>query len=149
MPVFVNKYEISDDAVHAEMVHHPAPDLAAARLDAARALVVKRLLLEEAAAEDMVSAKDIDDLPEEKVEVVIRALLDSVITTPEADEETCRRYYDQHQLRFVDKTTEKILPYDLVRAHIVQYLEDKAYHSAFNAYLDKLMACAKIVGLAA
>lgn len=149
MPVFVNKCEITDDQVHAEMVHHPAPDLAAARLEAARALVVKRLLLEDAAARDLVAIKEIDDLPEARVEAIIQQLLDGVITTPEPDAATCKRFYDRHQDRFIDKKTDKLLPFDLVRPHIEQYLEDKAYHAAFHAYLDTLMAQAEIVGLAA
>jgi len=149
MPVFVNKCEISDDEVHAEMVHHPAPNLDAARLEAARALVVRRLLLEDAAGRELISYSEIDEMEEEKTEAIIQKLLDMIITTPEADEETCKRFYDQHQQRFMDQKTDKILPYKLVKPHIEQYLEDKAYHAAFNAYLDTLMAQAEIVGLAA
>lgn len=149
MPVFVNKREISDDQVHAEMINHPAPDVDAARLEAARALVVKQLLLEDAARREMVSAKDIDQISEEQAEAIIQQLLDDVITTPDADEETCERYYEQHKGRFMDHKIDKVIPYDLVKPHIVQYLEDKAFHAAFNAYLDTLMANAEIVGLAA
>ncbi|VAV90089.1 hypothetical protein MNBD_ALPHA02-2263 [hydrothermal vent metagenome] len=149
MPVFVNKKEISDDQVHAEMINHPADSLDAARLEAARALVVRQLLLEDAAARELIPAKDIDSLSEEQTEAIIQQLLDQVITTPKADADTCARYYDQHKDRFRDKKTEEILPFDLVRPHIVQYLEDKAYHAAFHAYLDQLMATAEIVGLAA
>ena len=149
MPVFVNKREISDDEVHAEMINHPAPDVDAARLEAARALVVKQLLLEDAARRDMISAKEIDQISEEQAEAIIQQLLDDVISTPDADEETCERYYEQHKDRFMDQKVEKVIPYDLVKPHIVQYLEDKAFHAAFNAYLDTLMANAEIVGLAA
>lgn len=149
MPVFVNKREITDDQVHGEMINHPAPDLDAARLDAARALVVRQLLLEDAVRQDIISEKEIDDLEENKAEAVIQELLDSIITTPDPDGETCVRYYDQHKDRFMDKKTDRILPYDMVKPHIEQYLEDKAYHAAFHAYLDRLMASAEIVGLAA
>ncbi|MBL4612252.1 MAG: hypothetical protein JKY91_00770 [Emcibacter sp.] len=149
MPVFVNKREITDDQVHEEMVNHPAPSIEAARLDAARALVVKQLLLEEAARQEIIPMGDIEALAEEYAEAAIKQLLDNVITTPDPDEETCARYYEQHKERFMDKTTDKILPYELVQPHIVQYLEDKAYHAAFHAYLDKLMSEAEIVGLAA
>lgn len=149
MPVFVNGSEITDDQVHGEMINHPAPDLDGARLQAARALVVRRLLLEEAAVRELVPMSQIGGLEEEKTEAVIQQLLDSVITTPDPDEETCVRYYDQHKGRFLDKKTDKTLPYEMVKPHIEQYLEDKAYHAAFHAFLDGLMAKAEIVGLAA
>jgi len=149
MPVFVNKREISDDEVHREMVNHPAPDVDAARLEAARALVVRRLLLEDSVAREVISAQEIDSMDDAQAEEVIVKLLDRVITTPEADEATCRRYYDHHSKSFVDKKTDRLLPYELVRPHIMQYLEDRAFHAAFNAYLDTLMARAEIVGLAA
>ncbi len=149
MPVFVNNCEISDEEVHAEMINHPAPDVDAARLEAARALVVRQLLLEDAAERELISFKDIAALEEEQGEAVIIRLLDEVITTPEADSETCARFYEQHKDSFLDKKTDKILAYELVEPHISQYLEDRAYHAAFHAYLDVLMSKAKIVGLAA
>lgn len=147
MPVFVNEYEISDAAVHGEMQHHPAPTMDEARLAAARALVVKRLLLEDAARREL--TRDISSLTDEEAEAVIARLLDNIITTPEADEGICARYYETHLDRFRDEKTDKTLPYALVKPHIVQYLEDRAYHAAFHAYLDGLMASAEIVGLAA
>ena len=149
MPVFVNKHEITDDQVHAEMEHHPAPDLDTARLEAARALVVRHLLLEDAVRREITTSDAVQDMSDEEAEDVIKQLLDSIITTPDPDDETCARFYDQHQQNFVDKKTEKVLPYELVKPHIVQYLEDKAYHAAFHAYLDTLMSEAEIVGLAA
>ncbi|MCK5425648.1 MAG: hypothetical protein KAI89_09755 [Emcibacter sp.] len=149
MPVFVNKYEISDEQVHSEMINHPAADVDAARLEAARALVVRHLLLEDAVAREIISVKEFEVLAEEQAEAVIAQLLDGIITTPDPDEETCARYYEQHKDRFMDQKTDKILPYELVKPHIEQYLEDKAYHAAFHAYLDGLMAKAEIVGLAA
>lgn len=149
MPVFVNNCEITDDQVHAEMINHRATDLNAARLDAARALVVRHLLLEDAVLRDIISGQEIRALGEEQVEAVIQRLLDSIITTPDPDSETCARYYEQHKNHFMDKKTDEILPYELVKPHIEQYLEDRAYHAAFHAYLDGLMARAEIIGLAA
>ncbi|MDA0708086.1 MAG: peptidylprolyl isomerase, partial [Proteobacteria bacterium] len=60
---------------------------------------------------------------------------------------TCRRYYDQHLNRFVDKKTGKTLPFNLVQDHIKNYLDDKGHQAAFNAYIDRLMDKANIVGL--
>ena len=47
MPIIVNKAEITDDEVHAEMQYHTAGSVEEARHKAAEALVVKQLLLQE------------------------------------------------------------------------------------------------------
>lgn len=147
MPVFVNKLEISDDAVHSEMQHHPAPSVEEARGEAARALIIKRLLLEAAADQEMIKMDELEDIDAEKEELIIETLLDNVITVPKADADTCQRYYDQNAERFIDKKSGDPLPFKMVRDHIKIYLEDKGHMSAFNAYIDSLMDKAQIVGL--
>ena len=49
MAVFVNGVEISDHAINAELQYHPAGSVEEAREAAARALVVRELLLQAAA----------------------------------------------------------------------------------------------------
>ena len=49
MPAFVNGVEISDHAINAELQYHPAGSVEEAREAAARALVVRELLLQTAA----------------------------------------------------------------------------------------------------
>ena len=100
--VLVNGVEIPPSAIVAETQNHPAPDPVAARAQAVRALVIRELLLQEArrlaiAAEPQLDAegrRETDD------EALIRALLDREVTTPEADEASCRRYYDNNRARF-------------------------------------------------
>ena len=46
--VRVNGVEITPEAIAAEIQHHPAPDAETAWVEAARALVVRELLLQEA-----------------------------------------------------------------------------------------------------
>ena len=148
MPVFIDTFEITDDEVHNEMQHHPAPTLEDARREASRALLIRRLLLQAAVERKLATADELDSLDEEKEEQLIETLLDQVIKLPRADDKTCRRYYDQHHDRFKDKSSGEPLPYPLVKAHIKTYLEDKGHQAAFNAYVDSLMDKVNIVGMA-
>ncbi len=147
MPVFVNKLEISDDEVHNEMRHHPAPSVDEARKQASRALIIRRLLLEAACQKDLVTYGKLTMLDKAREESVIEQLIEDVISVPTADDATCKRYYEQHLDRFADKRTGETLPFNLVRNHIKVYLEDKGHMSALNAYIDDLMDKANIVGL--
>lgn len=97
MIVRVNDTVIGEHEIAAEMQHHPAPSVEAAWQEAARALVVRRLLLDEAEARGIVAGPDGDLLPEE---AMIEALLEQAITVPEADEATLRRWYEANRSRF-------------------------------------------------
>ena len=87
----VNGVEIPAAAIDGEIQYHPADSLDDARQQAAQALVVRELLLQEAARQGIVG-----DTPEE----TIATLLEAAVQTPEADETTCRRYYDNNRRRF-------------------------------------------------
>jgi peptidyl-prolyl cis-trans isomerase C len=89
MPITVNDVTIPDQAVFAEMQHHPANGVAEAQRQAAEALVVRQLLLQEAAHCGF--AAD---------ESGIEALLAQALDLPEPDEASCRRYYENNQRRF-------------------------------------------------
>ncbi|WP_439580580.1 peptidylprolyl isomerase [Elioraea sp.] len=97
MTVRVNDTVIGEREIAAEMQHHPAPSAEAAWQEAARALVVRRLLLDEAAARGIEAEAEGDLLPDE---AVIEALLEHVIAVPEADEATLRRWYEANRGRF-------------------------------------------------
>ncbi len=104
--VMVGGREIDAAMIAAEMQHHPAPDPDTAWSAAAEALVIRQLLLDEAdrleiAAPDMVDGKGQQIAPDD---ARIEALIEQEVTTPRADEETCRRYYARHQERFVSPT---------------------------------------------
>ena len=104
MPAFVNGVEISDHAINAELQYHPAGSIEQARAAAARALVVRELLLQAAARRGI----DRPDPPkqgqegerETDDEALIRTLLAREIRTPDPDAETCRRFYDNNLKRF-------------------------------------------------
>jgi peptidyl-prolyl cis-trans isomerase C len=100
--VAVNGVEIDPDAIALEIQHHPAPDAETAWREAARALAVRELLLQE------VRRLGLDAEPEpdgegrcETVEdALIQALLEREVEAECAGEDECRRYYDANSGRF-------------------------------------------------
>jgi peptidyl-prolyl cis-trans isomerase C len=89
MTITVNGTVISDREIAAEMQYHPAPSVAQARDAAARALVVRQLLLQEARRLGF----DGED------EGALDRLLASEVSVPEADDAACQRYYKRHRHR--------------------------------------------------
>jgi len=104
VPVFVNGVEISDHAINSELQYHPAGSVEEAREAAARALAVRELLLQAAAqhgidrpdppASGQADERETDD------EALIRTLIAREVRTPDPDEATCRRFYEQNLERF-------------------------------------------------
>ncbi len=85
----VNDVVIAPAAVAAEMQYHPANSAEEAQRAAAEALVVRELLRQEARARGFG-----DD------EAAVEELLAEAVATPEPDEESCRRYYENNRKRF-------------------------------------------------
>jgi peptidyl-prolyl cis-trans isomerase C len=85
-----------------EMQHHPAPKPITAWQQAARALVIRELLLQRARMIDL-TPEPISDAAgrrETDEEALMRGVVDREVTVPEPDDETCRRYYDRNGARF-------------------------------------------------
>lgn len=102
--VRVNGSEISRAEIAREIQHHPAASPGAAREAAARALVVRRLLLDEARrlgleAESEAEA-DADGRRETADEALVRRLIETEVRVPEPTEDECRRFYDARPDRF-------------------------------------------------
>jgi peptidyl-prolyl cis-trans isomerase C len=98
--VVVNGIEIPPRAIAAEMQYHPAPGRQQAWTQAAIALVVRQLLLQEATRLGITA----DAGPDGEVsaeEAVIQELLAREVVTPEADEATCRRYWSANPAKFL------------------------------------------------
>ena len=91
LDIVVNGTAIPARDVAAEMQHHPSDNADAAWSAAARALVVRRLLLD-AAAEAGIPIDDEDD--------AIDALLQRDVIVPTPDEAACRRWLAAHPERF-------------------------------------------------
>ena len=100
--ITVNGVEIPRDVIAREIQNHPAERPIEAWLAAARALVVRELLLQEARRTGVVGEPMADDSGrrETEDEALIRALVDETVVTPEPDEATCRRIYERQPGRF-------------------------------------------------
>jgi peptidyl-prolyl cis-trans isomerase C len=100
----VNGVAIPAAAIDAEIQYHPADSLDAARRAAARALVIRALLLQEAArrgiAEPDPAEADAHGAPESREDGLIRTVLARALRLPDADDAACRRYYENHRKRF-------------------------------------------------
>ena len=100
--VTVNGVAISRDVIARETQHHPARSPAMAWVEAARSLVIRELLLQEARRlgicgtprQDREGRRETDD------DAAIRDLVEREVTLPAADPATCRRYYEQNRHRF-------------------------------------------------
>jgi peptidyl-prolyl cis-trans isomerase C len=124
--IVVNGTAITAREVAAELQHHPAPAAETAWISAARALVVRRLLLD--AARDAA-------LDGEHEDVAIDALLCAEISLPEPDEAAARRWHAAHPERF--GTPES---WDASHILIAADPEDEAERSAARSTAEALLA---------
>jgi peptidyl-prolyl cis-trans isomerase C len=101
-PVSVNGTVISRAEIARETQNHPAEKPVDAWTAAARALVVRELLLQEARRLAMAPCPITDDegRRETDEEALIRQLVDREVRTPEPDRETCQRVYERNRARF-------------------------------------------------
>jgi peptidyl-prolyl cis-trans isomerase C len=100
--VSVNGIEISRAAIARETQNHPAAKPIEAWQAAARALVIRELLLQEARRLALVPAplRDDDGRRETDDEALIRQVLEQEAPTPEPGEDECRRYFERNAARF-------------------------------------------------
>lgn len=89
--------EIPAVEIAAEMQHHPSDSAEAAWHAATEALIIGRLLRNEARRLGVTAEPGGDESEEE---ALVRALLARELKIPEADEATCRRWYDANRARF-------------------------------------------------
>jgi peptidyl-prolyl cis-trans isomerase C len=92
----VNGIKISIEDINAEVQYHPAENLAAAKYEAMKALVIKEVLIQRAVEMGLC----VRDEAVKNADSVIEDLLDREISVPEADEETCKRYYESNRKKF-------------------------------------------------
>ncbi|MEZ5843153.1 MAG: peptidylprolyl isomerase [Hyphomicrobiaceae bacterium] len=101
-PIVVNGVTVPRAAIARETQNHPAAKPIEAWHAAARALVVRELLLQEARRLAIVPAPitDAEGRRETDEEAMIRQLVEQEVVTPEPDEAACRRVYATQRLRF-------------------------------------------------
>lgn len=100
--VSVNGVEIAESEILAEAQNHPAENPGAALLAAARALVIRQLLLQRAVALNLVSVpeKDADGRQETEEDAAIRLLIERQVSVPSATTEECLRFYQNNRAKF-------------------------------------------------
>jgi peptidyl-prolyl cis-trans isomerase C len=100
--VRVDGVEIPPEVIAQEIQHHPAPDAETAWREAARALVVRELLLREARRRGIEPDPETDEAGrrESDDDALVRALLDEAVEPEEPDEPECRRFYEARRERF-------------------------------------------------
>lgn len=100
--VRVNGVEIAPEAIAQEIQHHPAPDAETAWSEAARALAVRELLLQEARQLGLAAVPAPDEAGRDETEEdsLVHALLDEQVEPAKPGEAECRRYYDANSDRF-------------------------------------------------
>lgn len=96
----VGEVSITEADIAQEMQYHPADSAGSAQLKAARALVVRELLCQRAAALGLAESSEVmnDD------DVAIASLLERELDVPEPSEEDCRRFHAAHAERFSEPT---------------------------------------------
>lgn len=100
--VSVHGVAIARAAIAQETQNHPAAKPIEAWQAAARALVVRELLLQEARRLEIPAqpAMDGEGRRETEDEALIRQLVEREVRTPKADEPSCRRYFEANRARF-------------------------------------------------
>lgn len=139
--VSVNGVTIPRDLIAREIQNHPAQSATRAWTAAARSLVVRELLLQEARRLGIEAEprEDGEGRRETQDEAALRALVEREVKVPNADPADCRRYYERNLSRFRS-------PDIYEAAHILiaaPRSDEEAYEQAreaANVLLEKLLA---------
>lgn len=131
--VSVNGFEITEDQVNSEAQYHPAKDLQQAKYLATQALVIRELLVQRAVELGMCE----HDSAIENSDSVLQDLFDKEISLPEADEQTCQRYYQNNSDKFFTSPLFEV-------AHIL-YIAPPEDEQARAAALDKAEAALALI----
>ena len=144
MTIFVNKIEITDAEIGQEMQYHPAPAQERAWHMAAQSLVIRQLLLQQAASNGLCG--EVASVAPGEDEKLIDQLLEQDVIVPEADGATCQRFYDNHPNSFLDEKTGERVAFEHAHANIRDYLHTKAMRIAVAEYIKALSYGADIKG---
>ncbi|PLC50768.1 peptidylprolyl isomerase [Pollutimonas subterranea] len=126
MAVIVNDVELTDAEMAEELPLHAEAENPVQR--AMTALVLRRILLDEAARLEIIGPDH---------EATIEALLEKEVQVPTPDDQTCRRYYEQHQDRF---TVGQLLEADHILFQVTPHVDLVALRSLAQDTLTTLMA---------
>lgn len=139
-PVKVDGKEIARAEISREAQYYPAQKPIDAWHSAAKALVVRNLLLSEACRlEVAANPKTEDGRTETEEEAKIRALIEQQVVTPEPDAAACLRYYERNRTRLCSATT-----YEAAHILIAASRRDAA---AFDAAKAKASAISEEINI--
>jgi len=129
--VTVNGEVITRAEIEAEAQNHPAESPGEALKASARALAVRALLLQEARAQRLEPAPELDAMGRRETaeDALVRQLLEREISVPTADEAACRRYFENNRRR------------------LAAYLEASSWSRAVAQYIGILAGAAEITGV--
>jgi len=146
--VKVNGVAIPRDVIARETQYHPARTPIEAWRAAARALVIRELLLQEARRFGITGEPMSDGAGRRETdeEAAMRELVAREVRTPKADTATCRRYYKQNRHRF--RHNGHAFPFEMVAQRIATYLEERVERRALAQYIARLAGAARIEGIA-
>lgn len=136
--IAVNGRTIDEADILAEAQHHPASNPGEALAAAARALVVRELLVQEARRLGIDAAacpRDDDERSETQDESAIRLLVEREVDVPEATEAECRRYYDNNPAQFRSDAL-----YEVRHILFAARADDKPSRTAAKAEAERLVA---------
>lgn len=94
--ITVNGVKITIEQINAEVQYHPAANLQEAKYAAMRALIIRELLLQQAANLGICKDAAVED-----ADGTIGQLLDREIIVPIPSEDECRRYYKNNERSFI------------------------------------------------
>ncbi|MBL1271066.1 MAG: peptidyl-prolyl cis-trans isomerase C [Marinobacter maritimus] len=95
-PVYVGETLISEEDIAREMQHHPAEEVAEAWHEAAKSLVIRELLLQQAKALKL--PEDLDE------EATLARVLEQELDVPQPSDEDCERFHASNPSRFRSQT---------------------------------------------
>jgi len=100
--ISINGVEIPPADISSEAQYHPASSPDEASVEAARALAIRELFLQEAKRLGLTAEPETDEegRSETQEDALIRVLLETALDVPMADEESCRRYFENNRKRF-------------------------------------------------
>jgi hypothetical protein len=141
-PVRVNGIEFAEADIAREVQHHEGESIEEARASAARALIIRHLLLERARELGLSPAPETDALGrwESDEEALIRGVLEAEASPMPPTGEECRRVFEARRTSF---PVEFAIAEPIIRDRLMA----RAWMAASAAYAARLMLAATIEGL--
>lgn len=141
-PVRVNGILIAEAEIAREVQHHEGASIEEARAAAARALIIRHLLLDRAQQLGFAPAPETDALGrwESDEEALVRQVLEAEAPPQAPTESECRRVYEARRDAFP-------MPFKAAESIIRDRLTARAWMAASARYVAGLMRAANIEGL--